>query len=38
MLEVEVEIGSKKGKGVKYGYFCEDLLFIYRGLFGLVIL
>jgi predicted Rossmann fold flavoprotein len=37
-LEVEVETGSKKGKGLKYGHFREDLLFTHRGLSGPAIL
>ena len=37
-LEVEVETGSKKGKGAKYGHFREDLLFTHRGLSGPAIL
>jgi predicted Rossmann fold flavoprotein len=37
-LEVEVETGSKKGKGSKYGHFREDLLFTHRGLSGPAIL
>jgi predicted Rossmann fold flavoprotein len=37
-LEVEVETGSRKGKGAKYGHFREDLLFTHRGLSGPAIL
>jgi predicted Rossmann fold flavoprotein len=41
-LEVEVETGSKKGKGAKggakFGHFREDLLFTHRGLSGPAIL
>jgi predicted Rossmann fold flavoprotein len=37
-LEVDVETGSKKGKGARYGYFREDLLFTHRGLSGPAIL
>jgi len=42
-LEVEVETGSRKGKGrtadpTKYGHFREDLLFTHRGLSGPAIL
>jgi predicted Rossmann fold flavoprotein len=38
-LEVEVETGSKKGKGAnQYGHFREDLLFTHRGLSGPAIL
>jgi predicted Rossmann fold flavoprotein len=37
-LEVEVETGSRKGKGSKYGHFREDLLFTHRGLSGPAIL
>jgi predicted Rossmann fold flavoprotein len=37
-LEVEVETGSKKGKGARYGHFREDLLFTHRGLSGPAIL
>jgi predicted Rossmann fold flavoprotein len=37
-LEVEVETGSKKGKGARYGFFREDLLFTHRGLSGPAIL
>jgi predicted Rossmann fold flavoprotein len=41
-LEVDVETGSKKGKGAKgnskFGYFREDLLFTHRGLSGPAIL
>jgi predicted Rossmann fold flavoprotein len=37
-LEVEVETGSKKGKGAKHGFFREDLLFTHRGLSGPAIL
>jgi predicted Rossmann fold flavoprotein len=37
-LEVDVETGSRKGKGSKYGHFREDLLFTHRGLSGPAIL
>jgi predicted Rossmann fold flavoprotein len=37
-LEVDVETGSKKGKGAQTGYFREDLLFTHRGLSGPAIL
>jgi predicted Rossmann fold flavoprotein len=41
-LEVEVETGSRKGKGAKgeakFGHFREDLLFTHRGLSGPAIL
>jgi predicted Rossmann fold flavoprotein len=38
-LEVEVETGSRKGKGAnQYGHFREDLLFTHRGLSGPAIL
>jgi predicted Rossmann fold flavoprotein len=37
-LEVEVETGSRKGKGARYGHFREDLLFTHRGLSGPAIL
>ncbi|ALK99812.1 membrane protein [Massilia sp. WF1] len=37
-LEVDVETGAKKGKGARYGYFREDLLFTHRGLSGPAIL
>ena len=37
-LEVEVETGSRKGKGNQYGHFREDLLFTHRGLSGPAIL
>jgi len=37
-LEVEVETGSRKGKGSRYGHFREDLLFTHRGLSGPAIL
>jgi predicted Rossmann fold flavoprotein len=37
-LEVEVETGSRKGKGSRYGQFREDLLFTHRGLSGPAIL
>jgi len=37
-LEVEVETGSRKGRGSKYGHFREDLLFTHRGLSGPAIL
>jgi predicted Rossmann fold flavoprotein len=37
-LEVDVETGSKKGKGSTYGRFREDLLFTHRGLSGPAIL
>jgi predicted Rossmann fold flavoprotein len=37
-LEVDVETGSKKGKGAQMGYFREDLLFTHRGLSGPAIL
>ncbi|MGB9108071.1 MAG: NAD(P)/FAD-dependent oxidoreductase [Telluria sp.] len=37
-LEVEVETGTRKGKGSKYGHFREDLLFTHRGLSGPAIL
>jgi predicted Rossmann fold flavoprotein len=37
-LEVEVETGSRKGKGACHGQFREDLLFTHRGLSGPAIL
>jgi len=37
-LEVDVETGSRKGKGAKFGHFREDLLFTHRGLSGPAIL
>jgi predicted Rossmann fold flavoprotein len=37
-LEVEVETGSRKGKGARHGQFREDLLFTHRGLSGPAIL
>jgi predicted Rossmann fold flavoprotein len=37
-LEVDVETGSRKGKGSRYGHFREDLLFTHRGLSGPAIL
>ncbi|MGJ7916762.1 NAD(P)/FAD-dependent oxidoreductase [Massilia sp. LXY-6] len=37
-LEVEVETGSRKAKGNRYGHFREDLLFTHRGLSGPAIL
>ncbi|TFW30137.1 NAD(P)/FAD-dependent oxidoreductase [Massilia arenosa] len=37
-LEVDVETGSRKGKGARYGHFREDLLFTHRGLSGPAIL
>jgi predicted Rossmann fold flavoprotein len=37
-LEVEVETGTRKGKGSRYGHFREDLLFTHRGLSGPAIL
>ncbi|HZX26730.1 MAG TPA: NAD(P)/FAD-dependent oxidoreductase [Telluria sp.] len=37
-LEVDVETGSRKGKGARYGHFREDLLYTHRGLSGPAIL
>jgi predicted Rossmann fold flavoprotein len=37
-LEVEVETGTRKGKGSRYASFREDLLFTHRGLSGPAIL